>query len=254
MQQDEILNNSKRSEALHIGKADYPLVITFPVAAFVLVFTTALAISLSFYSESEKLVADQKARELYVEGNLVEPLLEQMYSQSLGDFFFLSKIPLLRKLIEADASDDSDDVDYRKNLLGEVFSRLLLSKGIYSRVSLIGTDNPGQHIVTAIRRDAGITVLRAAELQNDSEKSFFVVGKTLPLGKSYFSKIEFDSQIYNDNKLNRSTLHVSTPVYNHISRKVYAVLVISIDFNTFNIPLVYKRIGAHILWRNTSQL
>jgi len=222
---------------VEIGKAKHSQLITIPLSVFIMSTIIALFIGGTFFIDSERLVKEQGLKQLKLQGELVEPIFEELYSSSQADVLFLSATPPIQGIIRSIETSDRENRQLWQGRLEQIFKEFLKSHTDYNQVRYIGVENYGKELVKAIRNNSGVIVVPSSKMQHKSEWEYFSnTTRLLPTEVNY-SKIEL---VRKDGSRNgaietpyRPVLRVSTPIYSKLSGKVFGIIIINIDFGRF---------------------
>lgn len=172
-------------------KASRPLAVLLPVSAFILSLVSAILVSLSFYFESEEILSTKESENLRLEGQIVEPLLRELYQQSFSDVIFLSRTSPIQSLIQALATSDEENKAFWKNQLEQIFEELLLVKDIYTQISYIQLEGNVTQIVNVAKNSNGIYHSLTSRLQA-FDTDFYTQASNIKVSDVSFSKIQLN--------------------------------------------------------------
>ncbi|MCW8997184.1 MAG: PAS domain S-box protein, partial [Kangiellaceae bacterium] len=225
-------NRQKVKGLLEVGYAKYPQSFTIPAAAFIISLIISGVVAVSFYIDTEKLVAERKIDELEIESTLVEPLITAFYRQSYNDVLFLSKTPPIKGLSLAYQSNDEAQKMIWSERLETIFSGILETRSQYVKIRLIGVDDNGREIVNVVKNRSGIYKTPKSRLQQKGARGYFQKARSNQLGDVYFSKIELAKE---DGKIaipHVPVLRIATPVYDADNSELFGIVIISTDFHS----------------------
>lgn len=225
---DKALHN----ELLHVGHARHSISMQIPIAAFLLVLSVATLVSFLFYFETERLLAQQVSNEVAIESNLVEPMIEQLYSQAHSDILFLSRTPSTMGMLESINKGDDHNYQLWKNRMEQIFSQFLINKDFYYQIRYIGVANNGQELIN-VRNDSHSIVIPSSRLQQKSTRPYFNATIDKNPGQVYFSKIELAKNYGEIEQPHKPVLRVATPIYDPITGNVFGLIIINLNFGEF---------------------
>jgi len=221
-----------QSKLLKVGHARHSISLQIPIAAFVLVLSVSTLVSFLFYFETERLLTQQTSNELAVESNLVEPIIEQFYSQAHSDILFLSRTPPVQGMLKALGKGDKKDYKLWQDRLKQVFSEFLINKNFYYQIRYIGIANDGQELIN-VRFDKQTIVIPSSRLQQKSSRSYFKETINKDPGQVYFSKIELAKNYGKIEQPHKPVLRVATPIYDPSTGEVFGLIIINLNFGNF---------------------
>ncbi len=225
---------NKADGLLAIKKVRSPLSVQIPLAAFVLSISIAILVSFLFYSESKALLLKQGTKELSIEANLVEPIIEQLYEQAQSDVLFLSNTPPINGIINTLDKKDTHNYKLWKSRLEKTFTSFLNAKPYYEKLRYIGVDNEGLELVNVRRRNNGQAVrVPKSQLQKKAGRQYFEETLEKSFGDVYFSKITLNREHGKVSIPHKEILRVATPIYHPLNDTPFGFIVISVDFNYF---------------------
>jgi len=217
---------------LTVGRAKYSVSIQIPIAAFILVFCVTSLVSVLFYYETERLLAQQISNEIAIESDLVEPMFEQLYSQAYADILFLSQTPPIEGMLTSATEGDDSKYQMWKSRLEVSFSQYLANKPFYYQIRYIGVTNDGQELVN-VRNDSHNIVMPSSRLQKKSKRSYFIDTINKDPGQVYFSKIELDRNFGEIELPHKAVLRVATPIYDAKTGHVFGLIIINLNFGDY---------------------
>ncbi len=230
---DGIIDNQVlKNKLLKVGHARHSISMQIPIAAFVLVLSISTLVSFLFYFETERLLTLQTSNELAVESNLVEPIIEQLYSQAHSDTLFLSRTPPVQGMLKALGNSDAKDYQLWQARLEQIFSEFLINKKFYYQIRYIGIANNGKELIN-VRFDKETIVSPSSELQQKSTRPYFKATIEKDPGQVYFSKIELAKNFGKIELPHKAVLRVATPIYDLSSGEVFGLIVINLNFGRF---------------------
>ena len=221
-----------KNKLLEVGHARYSISMQIPIAAFILVLSVSTLVSFLFYFETERLLTQQTSNEVAIESNLVEPMIEQLYSQANSDILFLSRSPGVQGMLES--FESSDDHNYRlwKRRIEQTFSEFLINKEFYYQIRYIGIANNGQELIN-VRNDSQSIVIPKSRLQQKSTSPYFKATINKDPGQVYFSKIELAKNYGKIEKPHKPVLRVATPIYHPSTGDIFGLIIVNINFGDF---------------------
>ncbi|MBU2871353.1 response regulator [Colwellia sp. E2M01] len=223
------VNNEK---LLNVGYARYSISVQIPVAAFILVVSVTTLVSVLFYFETERLLSQKIINEVAIESELVEPLIEQLYSKASSDVLFLSQTPPIQGILKASFENDMANKKIWQQRLEQIFSQFISHNKFYYQIRYIGLDNNGKELIN-IRNDKPELVTANAALQNKSEQPYFDRVLNKHSGEVYFSKVELAKSHGEVEIPYKATLRVATPIYNNNTGQAFGFVIINIDFEAY---------------------
>jgi len=225
-------NQVLQSKLLKVGHPRHSISMQIPIAAFILVLSVSTLVSFLFYFETERLLIKQTSNELAVESNLVEPIIEQFYSQAHSDILFLSRTPPIQGMLKAQGRGDNKDYQLWQERLEQIFSEFLINKDFYYQIRYIGIANNGQELIN-VRFDKQTIVIPSSRLQQKSDRSYFKETIDKDPGQVYFSKIELAKNYGKIEQPHKPVLRVATPIYDSSSGNVFGLIIINLNFGDF---------------------
>jgi len=229
---EKIDKQALQGKLLDVGHARNSISMQIPIAAFVLVLSVSTLVSFLFYFETERLLTKQARSEVAIESNLVDPIIEQLYSQANSDILFLSRTPPIQGMIESLKKDDTHNYLLWKNRIEQIFSEFLINKEFDYQIRYIGVANNGQELVN-VRNDSQSIVIPTSRLQQKITRPYFKATIDKDPGQVYFSKIELAKNHGKVELPNRAVLRVATPIYDQSSGEVFGLIIINLDFGSF---------------------
>jgi len=225
----------KQGKLLDIGHARLPISMQIPIAAFALVLSVSTLVSFLFYFETERLLTQQASNEVAIESNLVDPIIEQLYSQANSDILFLSRTPPIQGMIESLKKNDTHNYQLWKNRIEQIFSEFLINKEFDYQIRYIGVANNGLELVNVrnTHNDRQSIIIPTSRLQQKLTSPYFKVTIDKDPGQVYFSKIELAKNNGKIEQPNRAVLRVTTPIYDQNSGEVFGLIIINLDFGRF---------------------
>jgi len=221
-----------QGKLLTVGHARYSISMQIPIAAFALVLSVSTLVSFLFYFETERLLTQQAKNEVAIESNLVDPIIEQLYSQANSDILFLSRTPPIQGMIDSLKKNDTHNYQLWKNRIEQIFSEFLINKEFDYQIRYIGVANNGKELVN-VRNDRQSIVIPTSRLQQKLTRPYFKATIDKDPGETYFSKIELAKNHGKIEKPNRAVLRVATPIYDQHSGEIFGLIVINLDFGSF---------------------
>ena len=224
---------SEKVNLMKVGNAKRPIALQLPTAAFVLALLVAAIVGSTFYSESGRLLQDQEVAELNLQSKLVEPLLDELYSQSSADVLFLSNTPPIQGLIKAINSNHQQDKLLWRDRLEQIFEQFMIAKPNYLQIRYIGVNDGGRELINVKRLRSGATRMPVSLMQQNKNSDYFKNSLLKTPGDIYFSKVELNRE---HGKLvipHQPVLRVATPIYDYSSGNAFGIVVINIDFKAF---------------------
>ncbi len=221
-----------QDKLLDVGHARHSISMQIPIAAFVLVLSVSTLVSFLFYFETQRLLTQQAKSEVAIESNLVDPIIEQLYSQANSDILFLSRTPPIQGMIESLKKNDTHNYQLWKNRIEQIFSEFLINKEFDYQIRYIGVANNGQELVN-VRNDKQSIVIPTSRLQQKLTRPYFKATIDKDPGQVYFSKIELAKNNGKIEQPNRAVLRVATPIYDQSSGEIFGLIIINLDFGNF---------------------
>ncbi|MCO7224959.1 PAS domain S-box protein [Pleionea sp. CnH1-48] len=215
---------------LPIGEVKFPIIIKLPIGIFFLSLVIALTVGLGFYYESEKLFLEKELEELRIESSLVEPLLAQLYEQSINDAKLLSKRTSLKMLSDAMLEDNEVASYLWKVRVEKEWTDILLHKNNYLNIQFITNHQGVRELVNVTRKKRGIFSSSDHMLKDSIKRHYF--SDEMDLDEDAVNV----SQIYLNESNGRVLLphqvvfQVIVPTYNEV---LAGVTVITVDFGVF---------------------
>jgi len=231
-----------KSKLLKVGHARHSISMQIPIAAFVLVLSVSTLVSFLFYFETERLLTQQTSNELAVESNLVEPIIEQFYSQAHSDILFLSRTPPIQGMLKAIARKDAKDYQLWQKRIEQIFSEFLINKKFYYQIRYIGIANNGQELIN-VRFDKQTIVIPSSRLQQKSNRPYYKSTIDKDPGQVFFSKIELAKNYGKIEQPHKPVLRVATPIYDPSSGDVFGLIIINLNFGDFIAQLKTKELN-----------
>jgi PAS domain S-box-containing protein len=231
-----------QSKLLNVGHARRSISMQIPIAAFALVLSVSTLVSFLFYFETERLLTQQTNNEIAIESNLVEPLIEQLYSQANSDILFLSRTPPIQGMINSIAQSDMHNYRLWKNRIEQIFSEFLMHKQFYYQIRFIGVADKGQELVN-VRNESQTVVMPLSRLQQKNKRPYFSAAINKDPGQVYFSKIELAKNYGKLELPHRPVLRIATPIYDPNSGNVFGIIVINLNFSDFITQLKKTELG-----------
>jgi PAS domain S-box-containing protein len=240
--QNRLDQQALQEKLLHVGHARRSISMQIPIAAFVLVLSVSTLVSFLFYFETERLLTQQTRSEVAIESNLVEPLIEQLYSQANSDILFLSRTPPIQGMIKSLKQNDTHNYQLWKNRIEQIFSEFLINKQFYYQIRYIGVDNKGKELVN-VRNENQIVVMPQSRLQQKETRPYFKAAINEDPGQVYFSKIELAKNYGKLELPHRPVLRIATPIYDPSTGEVFGIIVINLNFSDFITRLKTAELG-----------
>jgi PAS domain S-box-containing protein len=233
--QAKVNRNDKQAlqdKLLNVGHARYSISMQIPIAAFVLVLSVSTLVSFLFYFETGRLLTQQTSNEVAIESNLVEPIIEQLYSQANSDILFLSRTPPIQGMIDSLKQNDTHNYQLWKNRMEQIFSEFLINKQFYYQIRYIGVAELGKELVN-VRNESQSIVMPSSRLQQKNNRPYFKAAINKNPGQVYFSKIEL-AKNYGELEIpHRPVLRVATPIFDPNSGSIFGIIVINLNFSAF---------------------
>jgi len=241
------LKDEVTDDLIDIGKVNVPLSLQIPIAAFSLALSIAVLVSVLFYSESELLLKQQESRELAIETELIEPMIEQLYEKARTDILFLSKLPSIAYLIKAKSRPETLNLPLWQEIVGTNLVELINVNPFYHQIQFIGLADKGREIIK-VERNSHISesfgfITPLSRLKQRGENTFFKSSLTTDFGHVNFSKISLNKKLGEVVRPNKALLQVSTPIFDDSTEKLFGVLIIDIDFGYFSQDLKSKELS-----------
>ena len=225
-------NLTLQKKLFKVGHAQHSISLQIPITAFVLVLSVSTLVSFLFYFETERLLTKQTSNEIAIESNLVEPIIEQLYSQAHSDILFLSRTPPIKGIINSiDAADEHNLLLWR-NRIEQIFSEFLTHKKFYYQIRYIGVANDGLELIS-VRNENQSVITPASRLQHKSERPYFKAAIDKDPGQVYFSKVELAKNHGKIETPHKAVLRVATPIYHHKTGNIFGIIVINLNFAEF---------------------
>ncbi|PKI17037.1 response regulator [Colwellia sp. 12G3] len=230
-------NKQEPDEALHsklltVGHAKHSISMQIPIAAFILVLSVTSLVSFLFYFETERLLTQQISNEVAIESNLVEPMIEQLYSQAHSDILFLSRTPPIQGMLKSAGNGDIHNYTLWKDRMEQIFSQFLINKAFYYQIRFIGVANNGQELIS-VRNDNYSVIIPSYRLQQKSSRPYFKATLDKDPGQVYFSKIELAKNHGKIEQPHKPVLRVATPVYDPVTGNRFGLIIINLNFGEF---------------------
>ena len=225
-------NKSLDGKLLNVGHVKYSISMQIPIAAFILVLSVTTLISILFYYETERLLAQQIRNEVAIESDLVEPMIEQLYRQAHADILFLSRIPSIQNLLKSSTADDNNNYQLSKSRIEHIFNQFLINKAFYYQIRYIGVADNGKELIN-VRNDTRSIVIPSSRLQQKSKRPYFNATINKDPGQVYFSKIELAKNYGKIELPHKPTLRAATPIYDPKTGKVFGLVIINLNFGDY---------------------
>ncbi|MBU2894016.1 response regulator [Colwellia sp. D2M02] len=236
------LSTNDTEKLLTIGRAKYPISKQIPIMSFAVVLIATILISFFFYFETEKLLTKQTEHELAIETSLVEPIIEQLYSQAYSDTLFLSKTPAIQEMITAIKNSNKENSRLWRSRLEQIFSEFIAHKDYYYQVRYIGLANNGLELAN-VRNDVPQKITPEQALQEKLNRPYFQATMQRADGDVYFSKVELAKNHGRIELPFKPVLRIATPVFDESTQAFFGIIVINLDFNQFVLTLKEKMLG-----------
>lgn len=185
----QVKTQTTYKDLLNVGHAQYSITMQIPIATFILVLSVAFIVSFLFYFETSRLLTEQKINEVVIESNLVEPIIEQFYSQANSDILFLSKTPPIQGMLKSLKTSDAHSYQLWKGRIEQIFSEIITNKPFYHQIRYIGIANNGQELIN-VRNEKNNIIMPTSRLQEKYDRPYFQAAINKDPGQVYFSKIE----------------------------------------------------------------
>jgi len=191
-------------------------------------------VALMAYQESDQLLQDEAVHGVSLQ---MENRIAQMQEQAemvRGDVAYLAHtyaIAQLEKDLWVDPQSPPNPDSIRD--VQRLFKTLLEQRNFYYQIRLIGVADGGRELVRVARKASGIELFEGAELMRKGNRRYFQAALKLQPGQIYFSDISLNREHGKITQPPTPMLRVSTAL--HDARgKVYAILLINVDFNRLN--------------------
>lgn len=214
-------------------KIDRSLLVEIPLAVLLLTAMVALVISVNYYYESKQLVFSQAENELRSEGQLLKPLVSQLYQDTASDVLFVSRTPAMDALVNAVEKQDDRAIQIATADLERVFVEMLRAKHKYLQVRFIGVENGGLELANVKRTNNIVEPVPGSQLQSKGQRDYFQKTVSFPKGEVYYSTIELNREFNRISIPHQPVLRVATPIYSAASGKIFGIVVFNRSFTTF---------------------
>jgi len=221
-----------QNKLLKVGHARLSISMQIPIAAFMLVLSVTSLVSFLFYFETKRLLIQQISNEVAIESNLVEPVIEQLYSQANSDVLFLSRTPAIQEFLQSINEGNEQNVQLWKNRIEQTFSEFIINKEFYYQIRYIAVANNGQELIN-IRNDNQAVIIPSSRLQQKSKRPYFKATINKNPGEVYFSQIELAKSHGEVEQPHKPVLRVATPIYDPSSGNVFGLIIINLNFGDF---------------------
>lgn len=224
---DDHVFASSANNNIDVGHAKYPLAFKIPLAAFILTITTAIVIGTTFYIESNNIVIQKRLKDVEDNGQLLSLLINNFYEDLNSDVMFLYGTPPVQAITQS----NDEELDVWKTRLKTIFSTMLYSNSIYTKIQFIGIDDDGREIVRVDRHGYKVVDTPDAGMQQKGHGVFFKTAITYEKGSVYFSDIVLNRELGKISIPHTPILKSAIPVYNDDTGKVFGVIVISANYS-----------------------
>ncbi|HVY19336.1 MAG TPA: ATP-binding protein [Bauldia sp.] len=207
------------------------------IAVWAIVIGTLTAATVSFfaYRGNVAIVVERQLRTLATSVDLAAGRIATRFDSAERDAVFLSKTPTVAGFVRALANGGVDPADgttaaVAGDRIADVFSALLEARPGYFDALLL--DASGNEIVR-VNRDGSGTLSRTApaNLQDKSQRPYFIAASRLPPGAVFISDIELNQERGAIELPYRPTAHVAVPLYSGLNALV-GVIVLNLELKT----------------------
>jgi len=219
-------------DKIEVGSAKRSLLVSVPIAIFLLSVSIALMTSFSFYAESEGLFYENAEQTLRDEGKLIKPILSRFYKDMAADALFLSRTPPILGITEAINTSDIKNQRIWAIRLEQIFAELIAVNPEYQSLSFIAISEVEREIVKVDNTDYGLFAVPSSLRESRSISSLGGLAGNLSVGEIKFSSIYLMRKNGTLISPNRPTISAITPIFDSKGVKFGAVIVTR-DFNKF---------------------
>ena len=234
---------------LTVGRAKRPLSILIPIITFILTLLTSATVGYTYYIESERLLIKNKLDSLKDEGQLMQPLLLNLFEQASQDAVILSQTQGIKLLLDAINKKDNKSIIALRQRINQVFQLILKSKSDYTQIRYIDASS-GEEIIRADQKENNVTLINPDNLQNKQNTLYFKSGIKLKQGDIHFSRINLNREHSKISTPELPVIRIVTPITGP-NKSVIGLVVINLDFSSISRKLrAYAPKGATLYITN----
>ncbi len=226
-------SNHKTENELEVGVAKYPQVLIFPAVIFIVSLFVVGIVAYSFYLDSRDFAIQQEVEELELEGQLIKPLLKELYQDVQNDVQFISHTPPIQGIINSVNKQDDYNYSLWVGRLQQIFMEQLRSKSKYLGVSYLKIKDIHYEIVSARRVNGRVVVVPFERLKKIEKDDFFSETVTLGIGEYSFSHIKLKRTNGVIDLPYLPVLRVATPIFDQRKGEIFGIIILDIDINQY---------------------
>jgi len=209
-------NQSDLSNKLKLNPVRWSLGFKVPLAGFVLSLTIALVVGITFYKESYQLVIDKEVTELKLESQIIDTLFTSYYFQGVNDLKFLSGVPPIKKIREAEQLNDKESFELWRSRLQVILFELFKTKVSYKNIGYFLNDT-SPPIIAFERTSQGVKDVNLDSLTHRFDDVTNINSSTDLIRTS----------------LNESLLSIVFPVIDDTENKALAYIEVTLDLRLY---------------------
>jgi len=137
--------------------------------------------------------------------------METALAQSATDLSFLSRLPVLQRLLDLPTDADAETVREVKAHLSTVFAAFARAKRVYHQIRYL--DEHGREVVRVDFDRGAVRVVPESDLQDKSDRYYFTVAMRMGRGELFVSPLDLNRERGGVEVPYRPTLRYATPVF-----------------------------------------
>lgn len=189
---------------------------------FALFLITIGLVSALILQSSSKQIIDASEKNLVHISELASLEFKKFIDELKFDIRHISQSPLLYEYLRSDS-------EFYRSLLAEEYLSLLNSKPHFSQIRYISARNNGYEWVRVERNNEEARIVSGNELQDKSDREYYIETSNLPESSIYVSPIDLNKEFGKISKPFIPTLRVAYPVY--LEGQLDGVIVINTDLS-----------------------
>ncbi|GMR07835.1 MAG: hypothetical protein BMS9Abin26_0839 [Gammaproteobacteria bacterium] len=197
-----------------------------------LVILTTLAVAITFYINTNKLLVDE-ALSNFQRQNRVEGIsLQHQFRMVKQDLKFLARLPAIRDISRAHYEEGYDELADRKwrTRLAGAFKSFMENRDAYLDIRLVGVFNNGRDLVRVERNKQNFLQISGDdELIENEQRPYFRETFKQPPGEVYYFGVIHKWDYHGVKGNSRLILSVTVPIYN-LNGTAFGFIIIDVDF------------------------
>lgn len=203
-------------------KTKFSLAAKNALGYFALFLVTIGLVSALILQSSSRQIIDASEKNLVHISELASLEFKKFIDELKYDIRHISQSPFLYEYLRSDS-------EFYRSLLAEEYLSLLNSKPHFSQIRYISARNKGYEWVRVERHNGEARIVTGDELQDKSDREYYIETAKLPESSIYVSPIDLNKEFGKISEPHIPTLRVAYPVY--LEQQLDGVIVINTDLS-----------------------